>query len=242
MVPLASSAAETRILLQVVDACLRKWRLKPNPSPKTMWMCVGAQPPHRSRTSLLRFCCNGHWPKRTDSHTCLGVIFNSSLDWKEQAASNARKARRALFTMKRMCSTAGEKLSPRAFITVHKATVRPLVERAAAVWSPSLPAHSLRLLEGVQSEAMRWALRAPVRIPAVAIRLELGLPSMASRLQTLTMRFFLKSASFTERLCSSLWGSCFQLDLLPARSIKRLILSVLQSAPPSLLASNSMTE
>ena len=40
----------------------------------------------------------------------------------------------------------------------------------------------------------------------------------------------------------SLWGSCFQLDLLPARSIKRLILSVLQSAPPNLLASNSLTE
>mmetsp|Transcript_22579 Transcript_22579/g.37729 ORF Transcript_22579/g.37729 Transcript_22579/m.37729 type:complete len:377 (-) Transcript_22579:454-1584(-) len=127
-------------------------------------------------------------------------------------------------------------------VTVHKAMVRPLMEHAAAVWSPSLPAHSLRLLEGVQSEAMRWALRAPVRVPAVAIRLELGLPSMASRLQTLTMRFFLKSASFTKRLCSSLWGSCFQLDLLPARSIKRLILSVLQSAPPNLLASNSLTE
>mmetsp|Transcript_27863 Transcript_27863/g.45338 ORF Transcript_27863/g.45338 Transcript_27863/m.45338 type:complete len:314 (-) Transcript_27863:735-1676(-) len=98
------------------------------------------------------------------------------------------------------------------------------------------------LLEGVQNEAVRWALRAPVRVPAVAIRLELGLPSMASRLQTPTMRFFPKSASLTERLCHSMWGACFQLDLLPARSIKRSILSVLQNAPPDLLASVSQTE
>jgi len=56
------------------------------------------------------------------------------------------------------------------------------------------------------------------------------------------MRFFLKSASLTERLCHSMWGACFQLDLLPARSTKRLILSVLQSAPPNLLASVSQTE
>ncbi|MEO0874973.1 MAG: reverse transcriptase family protein, partial [Bacteroidota bacterium] len=49
MVLLASSAAETRILLQVVDAYLRRWRLKLNPSPKTMWMCVGARPCDRSQ-------------------------------------------------------------------------------------------------------------------------------------------------------------------------------------------------
>jgi len=145
--------------------------------------CVPFFPRDRIRMSSVRFCCNGHWLEKTDSYTHLGVLFNSSLDWKEQAASTAHRARRALFMAKRLCSTAGEKTSPRAFITIHKALVRPLMEHAAPVWSPSLTRHALRLLEGVQNEAIRWALRAPVRVPAVAIRLELGLPSMPEWLQ-----------------------------------------------------------
>ena len=80
----------------------------------------------------------------------LGVIIDANLKFQKQIANCIKKANGVLASIKRTITY----LSLETFNMLYKALVRPLLEKAGAVWNPSL-VKDIRSLESVQRRATK---------------------------------------------------------------------------------------
>ena len=110
--------------------------------------------------------------KESEETKDLGVIIDTKLKFQKQIANCIKKANGVLASIKRTIKY----LSLETFNIMYKALVRPLLESAGAVWSPSLVKH-IRSLESVQGRATKLvpSLRYKERLIA------LDLPTLAYR-------------------------------------------------------------
>ena len=88
--------------------------------------------------------------KESEETKDLGVIIDTKLKFQKQIANCIKKANGVLASIKRTIKY----LSIQTFNTLYKALVRPLLESAGAVWSPSL-VKDIRSLESVQRRATK---------------------------------------------------------------------------------------
>ena len=72
------------------------------------------------------------------------------------------------------------------------------MEYCSGVWGPSLTRAQTRLLQRVQSDVLRAALRVPARTPVVVLHLETGVQYLKTRWEMLLFRFLSKMLSAGE--------------------------------------------
>lgn len=88
--------------------------------------------------------------KESEETKDLGVIVDTNLKFQKQIAACITKSNGVLASIKRTIRY----LNLETFKTLYKALVRPLLESAGAIWSPSL-AKDIRSLESVQRRATK---------------------------------------------------------------------------------------
>lgn len=228
---IAGSAAELRIALTVVDAYLIKWRLRLNPSPKSAWMLV-CPPAMRSVMEPERFYCNGQWLERCENYVYLGALLSEDLSWNNHVQRALASAKKAASFVKSVCFRDAS-ISPRNFCKLYAAVVRPVLEYASEVFFLCLTQALRAKLEAFQNGLLKDALGVPLRFPNVAVRLELGMQSIASRLEGLSLRFFSRLCSFPpQRIGHQVCLAAFQQRIPWARDVKRLIRSLVSPGRP----------
>jgi hypothetical protein len=122
------------------------WDMRINPE-KSSLLCIGNEPPLPLRVSSN--------PEISSIPVCsstkdLGIMLDSSFTPSAQCFSAANKARRSLFLIRRSF----ENITPKLFLPLFSAMVRPHLEYAVQAWSPYLQ-KDIQLLEGVQRLATR---------------------------------------------------------------------------------------
>lgn len=105
----------------------------------------------RNNPKLPYSFSNGDQLVPVESHTDLGIIINSKLDWSEHIGSIVRKANSSIYMFKKAFQSPSRGL----FLCLYKNYIRPLLEYAAVIWSPYL-IKDINLLENVQRKLTRW--------------------------------------------------------------------------------------
>ena len=112
-----------------------------------------------------------------DSGKYLGITITTDLSWKTHIEKISNKAKGLLGMLRRQLKGA----TTRTKLITFKTIVRPCLEYAAAVWSPSRQADADQL-ERIQRQAVRWIHGGLGRDESVtAARISLGLEELCSR-------------------------------------------------------------
>ena len=121
----------------------QKWLIKFNYN-KCMVMHYGNKNPHNEYTMA------GNKLKKSNVERDLGVIFSTDLKWKNQIINCTSTANKTLGYIKRSFVN----LDVKSTRTLYTAFIRPLIEFAGSIWSPSLKS-DIHALEKIQHRATK---------------------------------------------------------------------------------------
>jgi hypothetical protein len=125
--------------------------------------------------------------QEVDSYKYLGVPINTALDWKEYVKLRVQKARSALaLLVHKGGHLHGMPLE--TSVKLYRSLVLPILQANLEVIP--LNDHQKSQLEQVTTKFSRRLLNCPQRIPAIFLRRELGIPSIACLAEMAQLRFF----------------------------------------------------
>ncbi|XP_045479820.1 uncharacterized protein LOC123684570 [Harmonia axyridis] len=164
----SSSASTIQDDLDSISRWCEEWQLPLN-SGKCVVLHTG---PHNPRQ---RYYLNGVVIPVSSSHCGLGVIVTDNLSWSDHIIHAVNKAKRSLLLIQKAFGWC----DPLTCAAVYRTYVRPILEFAGPVWSPTL-CRDLSLLEGLQRRATR--LPYGISRPSYSERLSImNLPTFMDR-------------------------------------------------------------
>lgn len=120
----------------------------------------------------------------------LGVVYDSSLDWRLHINCVLVKAERAFGRLKRLCcKRTGMRRD--TLLLLYRAYVRPILEFGCVLFSGS-PAYKLRPLYLLERRILRMCLGLPRFVSTCVLYLEARMPELSVRFRLLTIQTFLR--------------------------------------------------
>ena len=146
-----TTQADNNILQQDIDTlCFwqNQWLMKFNTK-----KCFSMTITHKLTPATFTYDMGGVPLQSTDSHTYLGVLLNSKLNWNQHINKTTTKANKTLGLLRRNfhhCSTSVKS-------TTYKTLVCPQLEYCCTIWDPHHQT-SIDRIEAVQNRAARFSL------------------------------------------------------------------------------------
>ena len=145
---------------------------------------------------------HGNIIKAAEKITLLGVIITNDLKWKENTAKICEKVAKSFHWLVKL---KGFGIPPEGLITAWKVLIRPITEYAAPLWHSGLSVDDSKKLEKLQEKIIGLAygiiykdFKKLLNINGTAMNydqavVELGLPKLAERRESLTINFGMKT-------------------------------------------------
>lgn len=197
---LASDAASLEQALRIIEDYARRWRFKINHG-KSNVVVFGSKKA-RAEAEAHYWLLAGEPIPVSSSYKYLGLDFTNGTrgKWNAFLSRIYTKARSSSNLVAFLCGGA-DGANPRTAIHQWAARVRPQLEYACAIWDGEESSTWTQKLEGVLSVFGRAVLALKSNPASIAVRAELGVPSMKSRRQYLKLGFWKKLCdASTDRL------------------------------------------
>ncbi|HEX2556777.1 MAG TPA: reverse transcriptase family protein [Nitrososphaera sp.] len=191
IVLLAKSADELKAMLRIAALYASKWQFRYNCAKSNVVVCA-------TDSNIVEAAQDDVWQlgsgvlEVTDEYKYLGIETSQEPGTGRWKSYVDRICESANFVVEQIiwASTGTRPLKPATAVHLWKSLARPILEYGDALWAGCLSNVSLECIEKVQTKFGRLLLTLSKHAPAVFIRSELGLPSMASRAIRAALKFY----------------------------------------------------